>query len=218
MIIYPNWNYEEDLAQRHQGQIAGIDEAGCGPWAGPLVAAAVVVTPAIRTDSAWAMIRDSKQLTESARECCWAWLSQQSDIHYGIGIVSSAELDALGLGKALVTCYQYALNDLITKGVNPAALLIDGIRKPALDWPMETCVKGDQKSFSIAAASIIAKVTRDRAMQTLHEQYPVYGWQQNKGYGTRAHHTAIATHGLSPQHRYSFKPIQQLHRQSSLSG
>ena len=199
MKIRPNLFHEMQL----DGIVAGLDEVGCGPWAGPLVSAAVIfphVIPAYSND-----IDDSKKLTRAKREYLFEHLMADSNLEWGIGLVSVPELDALLLRKALPLSFARAVDALKTK---PGHLLIDGIRDPKLPYPTTLLKQGDRLSLSIAAASIIAKVTRDRIMIRLHEEYPDYGWEQNAGYGTKAHQHALATLGVTCHHRRSYAPIK----------
>ncbi len=184
--------------------VAGLDEAGCGPWAGVLVAAAVIlpnVIPDFIED-----VNDSKKLTRVKREDLFDRIITNSHISVGVGIVSVAELDELLLRGALPLAFRRAVETL---NQTPASLLIDGIRNPKLSYPTHMIKQGDQLSLSIATASIIAKVTRDRLMDKLHDEYPAYGWGQNAGYGTKMHRDALDRLGVTPHHRKSYAPIKQ---------
>lgn len=194
----------EDLSQQ---PVAGIDEAGCGPWAGPLVAAAVIL-PLNKnfSNTYFEDLRDSKLLTHNTRYRLFCELTQDSDVRYGVGVVSVPEIDAHLLRGALPLVYKRAVDNL---GVVPSSILMDGIRDPKLNLPTKLLKHGDRISISIAAASIIAKVIRDKLMDELHEQYPHYAWNTNKGYGTAVHKNALSLMGISPHHRKSYKPIQQ---------
>ncbi len=184
-------------------RIAGVDEAGRGPLAGPVVAAAVILAEPIIG------INDSKQLTYEQREAFFEILTQGAHT-VGIGIVSPADIDRYGIQQSNYQAMARAIEDL-----SPGAdyLLIDGFKVPGLAPPQERLIKGDRRSQSIAAASVVAKVTRDRLMQEYSETYPVYGFAAHKGYGTRAHLEAIAAHGPCPIHRMSFAPLS--HRPDS---
>ncbi len=199
MKTKPNLFYEE----RQEGIIAGLDEAGCGPWAGSLVAAAVILPtnlpPYIHE------INDSKKLSRAKREFLYDRIVADSSIGWGAGIVDVAELDALLLRKALPLAFKRAVEGL---GHVPTHLLIDGIRDPKLPFSTTLIKQGDQLSLSIATASIIAKVTRDRLMDQLHEEFPIYGWNQNAGYGTKQHQDALAQFGVTCHHRKSYAPIK----------
>jgi ribonuclease HII len=183
---------------QHQGVVAGVDEAGRGPWAGPVVAAAVVLDR--RTFPAG--LNDSKQLGEAARTRVHAELLGQ---RHGIGIASVAEIDTLNIHWATMLAMERAVAAL---GVTPAHVLVDGNRLPRWPHAATPIVKGDARSLSIAAASIIAKVTRDRLMVALDAEFPGYGWADNKGYGTPAHIQGLADRGITPHHRKSFAPIK----------
>ena len=181
--------------------IAGVDEAGRGPWAGPVVAAAVVLNPDDFPDG----LNDSKKLTEARREALFDAILASA--HVGIGIADEAKIDELNILHASLAAMADAVENL------PAAAdfaLIDGNKLAPLPCPGKTVVKGDGKSLSIAAASIIAKVTRDRMMRDLAETYPGYGFERHKGYGTAQHQSALAELGPCPHHRKSFAPIAAL--------
>lgn len=182
----------------HGGRVAGVDEAGRGPWAGPVVAAAVVLDPGCIPDG----LNDSKQLTSERRAELWAMLIQCAD--FGIGIATVAEIDAINIHWATMLAMERAVASLARP---PAHVLIDGNRKPRWQRSCETIVSGDALCVSIAAASIIAKVTRDRLMIALAGDYDGYGWHTNKGYGTPEHAMALAALGVTPHHRRSFAPV-----------
>jgi len=189
----------EDAARRAHGElVAGIDEAGRGPWAGPVVAAAVVVDESC----VFAGLNDSKLVAAEAREALFQQITESADV--GIGIVDVATIDRLNILQASLQAMQIAFASLPRRA---NAALIDGNRAPDLPCPTTPCVGGDSRSASIAAASIIAKVTRDRLMRELHDTFPAYGWARNKGYGTREHASALALHGVTQHHRRSFAPV-----------
>ncbi|MCG8490916.1 MAG: ribonuclease HII [Sneathiellales bacterium] len=183
------------------GLVAGIDEVGRGPFAGPVVAAAVVLTP----DNLPNGIQDSKKLSKQKREALFTEILQSADV--GIGEASVSEIDKLNILQATFVAMKRALKAL---NQSPDSLLIDGNRDPKLGVPSQLIVKGDSISLSIAAASIVAKVTRDRKMCTLSEQYPHYGWEKNAGYGTAEHRKGLSLFGVTPQHRRSFAPIRKI--------
>jgi ribonuclease HII len=199
MKTLPNLVYES----RHSGFVAGFDEAGCGPWAGALVAAAVILPKTL--PSFIHEINDSKKLTRLKRESLYDQLIADPTIDWSAGIVSVTELDTLLLRNALPLAFKRALNGLKQ---TPHHVLIDGIRDPKLAHPTTLIKRGDQISLSIAAASVIAKVTRDRLMDQLHREYPVYGWSQNAGYGTKQHQQALQLFGVTCHHRKSYAPIK----------
>lgn len=181
--------------------VCGVDEVGRGPWAGPIVAGAAILDPAHSIDG----IADSKALTRSARERIAALIHAKAAV--GLGIVEVAELDRIGLTAANDLAMARAVAALPT---HPDFALVDGKRPPKnLGCPSQSIIKGDAKSLSIAAASIIAKVARDQLMADLARAHPFYGWETNAGYGTKAHKLGLASHGVTPHHRRSFKPIAE---------
>ncbi len=185
------------------GMVAGIDEAGRGPWAGPVVAAAVVFGARVPD----AMIRDSKALSAKRRDAAFDILMDDPNVLVGVGKADVAEIDDLNILNATFLAMRRAMAAL---PCTPDSALVDGNRAPELDCAVRTVVKGDAKSLSIAAASIIAKVTRDRDMAALAAEYPGYGWERNAGYGTAQHQAAIAELGITSHHRRSFAPIRRI--------
>lgn len=176
---------------------AGCDEAGRGCLAGPVFAAAVILPPDFKSE----LLNDSKQLSEKNRYALRPLIEQEA-IAWGIGVVTAPEIDAINILKASFLAMHRAIEQL---KVQPQALLIDGNRfTPYKEIPFTCMVKGDGRFLSIAAASILAKTYRDDYMLQLAEEYPSYGWQQNKGYPTRAHREAICKHGITPYHRKTF--------------
>lgn len=197
----PNFDAERRLAQKFGGQtIAGVDEAGRGPWAGPVVAAAVILDPS----NFPAGLNDSKKLSETSRERLFDEIFGSARV--GVGISTVADIDRDNILQATMAAMSKAVGEL---SVAPEAVLIDGNRCPSLPCPGESLVNGDALSLSIAAASIVAKVTRDRHMRELDEAFPDYGWARNKGYGTAEHRRAIQQFGVTEHHRRSFKPIRE---------
>lgn len=195
----PNWKIEKQF----KGLVAGIDEAGRGPWAGPVVAAAVILNPHCTP----AGIRDSKTLSPKRRAEIAAALWKAARI--GVGIASVEEIDRINIAQATLLAMSRAAANL---PVAPSICLVDGVLKPRLSCQILTVVKGDAKSLSIAAASIIAKVTRDRMMDELAIDYPEYSWQRNKGYGVETHRAALRRVGPCAHHRRSFAPIRAMLR------
>lgn len=192
---------------RHAGVVVGVDEAGRGPWAGPVVAGAAVLNRDTVSGDLMDGLDDSKKLTASRREVLLAHL-QNSDAVLAVGVASVVEIDQLNILQASMLAMVRAVNNL---GVVPDYALIDGNRMPkGLPCPGEALVKGDGRSLSIAAASIVAKVTRDQMMVDLDRKYPGYGWLTNAGYGTKAHQEGLKRLGVSPVHRKSFKPIRKI--------
>lgn len=179
--------------------IAGVDEAGRGPWAGPVVAAAVVLDPSALPPG----IADSKALTEESREALFDEIRSHAQV--GIAFADAERIDRDNILAATLWAMRRAVEQL---PVPPGLVLVDGNRAPPLACAVETIVKGDALSLSIAAASIVAKVSRDRMMARLDVQYPGYGFAQHKGYGTAQHSAALAANGVTPLHRRSFKPVR----------
>ena len=191
--------------------IAGVDEAGRGPLAGPVIAAAVILDPA----NIPAGLADSKTLTAARRDQLFLDITANCD--FAIGAASVAEIDVLNILRASHLAMERAVAGLSRK---PDHILIDGNLVPAgLQTRAEAIVKGDAKSLSIAAASIVAKVTRDRIMVDLAQQYPGYGWEANAGYPVPAHLAALLDLGVTPAHRRSFRPVHNiLYQDKSVSG
>ncbi|MHB1318790.1 MAG: ribonuclease HII [Anaerolineae bacterium] len=203
----PTLAYERKLWSEGYRVVVGIDEAGRGAWAGPVVAAAVVFEPAISSEpTPLAPIRDSKLLSPRQRDRCYD-LVLDTAAFWGVGSVASQEIDRIGILNATRIAMALAVTALSHPG---DYLLIDAVRLPALDIPQLPIIKGDLLSFSIAAASILAKVTRDRAMRELDRSLPGYGLARHKGYGTAFHQAALADLGPSVIHRHSYAPIAAL--------
>lgn len=197
----PDFRFED----AHPAPVAGIDEAGRGPWAGPVVAAAVILDRARLPAHLQAGIDDSKKLTRRQRDAVAALLPDCAVI--GIGRAEVDEIDRLNILQATLLAMRRAVAAL---AVPPATALVDGNRTPVLPCPARAVIGGDAACLSIAAASIAAKVNRDRIMAELAAVYPGYGWEDNAGYGTRAHRAALDRLGPSPQHRRSFRPIANM--------
>lgn len=182
--------------------VCGVDEAGRGPWAGPVVASAVILNPRNIPEG----LNDSKKLTAKRRDALFEQICQVASV--GVGQATVQEIDELNILNATYLAMRRAIADLPTP---PQYALIDGNRiPPDLTCDAEAIVKGDGRSVSIAAASIIAKVTRDRIMVTLSQQFPGYGWESNAGYGVKAHQEGLNCLGVTPHHRVSFKPIHKM--------
>jgi ribonuclease HII len=196
------WFYEHRAARSGGRHIAGVDEAGRGPLAGPVVAAAVILPP----DFCEPRINDSKKLTPARRERLYDVIYQHA-LTVGIGIVDAAEIDRINILQASLQAMTMAVHNLAPR---PDYLLIDGTFPIFLDLPQQPIPKGDALSISIAAASIIAKVTRDRTMVELAGAHPGYGWERNAGYGTAEHRTALVRLGPTPHHRLSFRPVRDI--------
>jgi ribonuclease HII len=186
-----------------RGVVCGVDEAGRGPLAGPVVAAAVIIDRACFSAELLENLDDSKQLRRDAREACYRALIDCARI--GIGAASVREIDRINILRASLLAMSRAVAAL---GVRPDIALIDGNIAPVLSCAAKTVVGGDGLSFSIAAASIVAKVTRDRIMRALARRHPDYAWESNVGYSTRAHFQALAACGVTVHHRRSFAPVR----------
>ncbi|HET7409039.1 MAG TPA: ribonuclease HII [Paracoccaceae bacterium] len=195
----PDCTIEDDCAAEAAGPVCGIDEAGRGPWAGPVVAAAVILDRAAIPDG----IDDSKQLSPEAREALFEAILGSARV--GVGIGSVEEIETLNILRANDLAMARALEAL---GRAPAVALVDGSWKPkTISIPVRTIVGGDALSLSIAAASIIAKVTRDRIMRRLDGECPGYGWITNVGYGTPEHRSALRRLGITAHHRRTWAPV-----------
>ena len=205
--------FERELWQQGLVRVAGVDEAGRGPLAGPVSAAAVILPPV------WAKsglppelsgLNDSKQLSAAQREGFYEFLVQCPEIPHAVVLVESTRIDAINILQAT----HEAMNAALTR-LHPAPqhALVDGRPVRTLRVPQTALVKGDARSYSIAAASVLAKVTRDRLMQEYHRQWPEYGFDGHKGYGTAQHLAAIAEHGPCPIHRRSFAPLKPTERE-----
>ena len=205
----PDFAFEDDALAEIGGEalIAGVDEVGRGPWAGPVVAAAVILKRGNVPDG----LDDSKALTKARREALFDVIRERAIV--GCGSASVDEIDELNILQASLLAMTRAVAAL---GVAPRLALVDGNRAPKLACPARPIVKGDSRSLSIAAASIVAKVTRDRLMADLAREHPAYGWERNAGYGTREHQEALKLVGICPHHRKSFAPIRQLMTQNTL--
>ena len=193
MSEHTMWEIEDSLGLR---LICGVDEAGRGPLAGPVCAAAVILPEHLQIPG----LNDSKKLTDKKRRELFPVIQEQA-IAYGIGLASEQEIDEINILQATFRAMRRALDQLT---VRPEIALIDGNRETDFGLPVKTVVKGDSLSANIAAASILAKVTRDNLMMELAQQYPEYGFEIHKGYGTKAHYEALRTYGPCPIHRKTF--------------
>ncbi len=188
--------HQREARARGYLRVCGIDEAGRGPLAGPVCAAAVILPDGVEING----LNDSKKLTEKKREALFPVITVQAEA-YGIGWASEREIDQINILQATFLAMARAVEAL---PIPADFALVDGNRMPPLPIPGETVVKGDGKAACIAAASVLAKVSRDRALRELDQKHPEYGFAQHKGYGTRAHYAAIKQYGLLPEHRRSF--------------
>ena len=193
MSEHTMWEIEDSLGLR---LICGVDEAGRGPLAGPVCAAAVILPEHLQIPG----LNDSKKLTDKKRRELFPVIQEQA-VAYGIGLASEQEIDEINILQATFLAMRRALDQL---SVRPEIALIDGNRETDFGLPVKTVVKGDSLSANIAAASILAKVTRDNIMVELAQQYPEYGFEIHKGYGTKAHYEALRTYGPCPIHRKTF--------------
>jgi ribonuclease HII len=198
----PHYIYESRVLKTMPGPVAGVDEAGRGPLAGPVVAAAVILDRKHIPKG----LNDSKQLSADAREELFPRILELA-IAVGVGEACVDEIDLINIRQATHLAMARAVRAL---SVTAAFALVDGNDAPALPCPCDTLVDGDARSVSIAAASIIAKVTRDRMMRALHDEHPHYGWVTNKGYGTEEHLLALGRHGATRHHRRSFAPVHNI--------
>ncbi|GAB4340457.1 MAG: ribonuclease HII [Candidatus Abyssubacteria bacterium] len=192
--------YEREAQENGYAVIAGVDEVGRGPLAGPVVAAAVILPPDVR----WAEVNDSKLLSDEQRREALTIISAAADI--GVGVVSIEEIDRLNIHRASLLAFKLAIEDLTRV---PDFVLIDGRHEATLGIPQRAIVKGDKLSLSIAAASIVAKVTRDQMMLEYDKRYPQYGFAKHKGYSTAQHIAMIKQFGICPIHRRSFAIIRE---------
>ena len=202
----PDWNFEN----KFNGYVCGIDEAGRGPWVGPVVAGAVIfltrdINPEILNN-----LNDSKKLSAKKREWLYDLLiaeEKSGKLTYGIGLASSAEIDEFNILQATFLAMKRAAEKLKTK---PDFALIDGNRLPKnFICKTECIIKGDALSYSISAASILAKVYRDNLMKEMALKYPYYGFEKNAGYGTKQHIEGLKKYGVTPEHRKSYRPIKE---------
>ena len=196
---------EYEIAKQNDGfrRVAGIDEAGRGPLAGPVSASAVILPDGFSHD----LLNDSKKLTEKRREALYEELTGSDDVIWALAFVEAEEIDTITVRKATDAAMARAARSLTTA---PDFCLIDGLPVPGFPIASQGIVKGDGKSLSIAAASIIAKVSRDRLMLEYAEKYPKYGFERHKGYGTKLHLEALCEHGPCPIHRRSFAPVARV--------
>jgi ribonuclease HII len=204
--LFDRFEFERALWRQNLTRIAGVDEAGRGPLAGPVVAAAAILP------SRWAEaglpaelagLNDSKQLTESQREKFFTFITGCGEITFAIAQADAAVIDEINILQAT----HRAMNEALAQ-LNPEHALVDGRPVKTMRVPQTAVVKGDARSYSIAAASVLAKVTRDRLMLEYHAQFPAYGFAAHKGYGTARHLAAIEKHGACPIHRKSFAPLK----------
>lgn len=193
--------YEQAARLKGYQLIAGIDEAGRGPLAGPVVACACIIPSGLFFPG----VNDSKQLTPKKRQDLFLQITSNKDVSFAVAEISHIEIDHLNIYQATIKAMKKAVDKLLHL---PDYLLVDGMNITHLDIPSEKIIQGDAKSQSIAAASIIAKEKRDQLMNEFHEMWPQYGFNEHKGYGTAKHMAAIQKYGPCPIHRLSFKPLK----------
>lgn len=197
-----------DFSREAEGIICGCDEAGRGPLAGPVTAACVFIPHENRNHKIWQQVKDSKLLSLEQREEMFMLIQDNSC--FGIASSSVAEIDEINILHAAILAMRRSTEQMCEEfKIQPDLVLLDGNYKPQFPYPVQTVVKGDMLSVSIAAASILAKVTRDRAMKELHDEYPHYGWLTNAGYGTPVHLKALNEHGPCGHHRKHFAPVKR---------
>ena len=199
----PDFTYEDALVSRGFARVAGVDEAGRGPLAGPVAAAAVILPRSFSCP----LLDDSKKLSKKRREQLYFEITGNPAIVWSVAMVEPEEIDKINILRATHRAMALALDGLKSK---PDIALVDGLPVKGLPLVHESLVKGDGLSLSIAAASVIAKVTRDGIMQKIHEEFPDYGFIRNQGYGTREHLEALKKYGPCRHHRRSFQPVSQL--------
>lgn len=203
----PDFTFEDDLAARGFARVAGVDEAGRGPLAGPVAAAAVILPEAFSCP----LLDDSKKLTKLRREIVYAEIIGNPAVVWGVAMIGAEEIDEINILRATHKAMALALDTLSEA---PDFALVDGLPVKGLPVPHRALVKGDGLSLSIAAASVIAKVTRDCFMARIGLEFPVYGFAKHKGYGTREHLEALRNYGPCRYHRWSFQPVSQLSLQA----
>ena len=199
----PDWTLESGLQAQGHARIAGVDEAGRGPLAGPVAAAAVVLPRGFSCPG----LDDSKKLSAVKRDRLYGFLTTSSDVAWSVATAESVEIDGMNILRATHLAMRRAVEGLDPL---PDCCLVDGLPVKGLPVPHQAVVKGDSLSLSIAAASIIAKVTRDRIMLDLDREFPQYGFAKHQGYGTNGHLEALRVHGPCRHHRRSFQPVAQL--------
>ncbi len=202
----PNFEIEDEYV----GLIAGVDEAGRGPWVGPVVAGCVVFLDRNVDEFLLNNLNDSKKISKKKREQLYEVLYKEKEngkILIGVGITSAKEIDEINILNASFLAMKRAIVDA---NANPCMVLVDGNREPKnFGYNTKAVIKGDAKSYSISAASIIAKVYRDRLMEDMAKKYPGYGFEKNAGYGTKTHVEGLKIYGVTPEHRLSYAPVKE---------
>ena len=198
----PSFLHEQELITLHGGHVAGVDEVGYGAWAGPVLVCAVVLEIDQISQELLNRLDDSKKLTKKHREEIYELLTVSPGVTFEIAQSSAEEIDR---SNVLIATHQAMKKAISQLKIPIKSVLVDGKNKPKLELPCHALIEGDSKSYSIAAASIIAKVTRDKLMGELHQQFSCYGWDTNVGYGTKVHRTGLLHYGVTPFHRLSYK-------------
>jgi len=198
----PDFSIEES----YEGINAGIDEAGRGPLAGPVVAACVILNRSSYPQE----LNDSKRLSKKLREKIFTDLKNSADVKIGVGIVDEKIIDQINIRNATKLAMKLAFENLCKHHISPDIVLVDGNFVPDILCQAKAIIKGDGKSLSIAAASIIAKETRDQIMLKLHDEFPIYGWNKNQAYPTKFHVDKVERFGICKYHRQSFEPIKSI--------
>ncbi|MFA6410151.1 MAG: ribonuclease HII [Candidatus Buchananbacteria bacterium] len=201
-MFYPNRRNEKRLQRKGFAFVVGLDEAGRGAWAGPIVAGAVILDPKVKIKG----IKDSKLLRSPDRKEVFERIVK-SALAWSVGIVSHETIDEIGINQANILAMQDALKKITPQ---PDYLLVDAVSFDYKNLPLKAVIKGDYKITSVAAASIVAKVIRDQLMDELDEQYPQYAFKQHKGYGTNQHHQMLMKYGVSQIHRKTYQPMKYL--------
>ena len=202
-VVMPDFSHEDILIAKGFGKIAGVDEAGRGPLAGPVAAAAVILPRSFTCP----LLDDSKKLSKKKRDLLYAEITGNPEVIWAVATVEADEIDQINILRATHRAMGLALEAL---KVRPDIALIDGLPVKGLSIEHEALVKGDGLSLSIAAASVIAKVTRDHIMEKIAAEFPLYGFESHQGYGTKKHIEALKHHGPCRYHRRSFQPVSQL--------
>ena len=202
--LSPDLAYESTLWAAGVLRVAGVDEAGRGAWAGPVAAGAVILPPEPGIQETLAAVRDSKQMTARARSY-WSGVIQEQALAWGVGFAAPAEIDTMGIAPASRLAMTRALSGCCVAAEH---LLLDAFRLPESSLPQTPLIKGDARSLSIAAASVLAKTARDALMERLDEEYAGYGFARHKGYGTESHQSALAEMGPCAIHRFCYAPVQ----------
>jgi len=205
----PDFEFEN----MHDGAVFGLDEVGRGPLAGPVVAACVYIPKEVYSLAFIHELNDSKKIAKPKLEMLYALIVQHCE--WRVAEISPSEVDEINVLQASLKAMELSLNAMST---TPCFALVDGNKLPKLPCPAQSVIKGDHKSYSIAAASIIAKVTRDRIMKALHLEFPYYGWNSNAGYGAKVHMDGINAHGITDHHRKSYAPIKNFMLHGSTRG